>query len=114
MVNCGMAGELCMTAVWLAPLALTIALQLVTAGASIGRVSTSKYIVSRGCNALTLGAVTADFAVKYFWTRRVDDLAMQLVFGSGINIPIVIIYLKNSTVSGRKPFLMQSPSPATR
>jgi len=62
------------------PLALTIAFQLVTAGASIGRVSTASYIVSRGCNALALGAVAADFAVKYFWTGRADDLTAQIVF----------------------------------
>jgi hypothetical protein len=61
-------------------LALTIALQLVTAGASIGRVSTSNDIASRGCNALALGAVAADFAVKYFWTGRADDLTAQIVF----------------------------------
>jgi hypothetical protein len=58
----------------------TVVLQLVTAGASIGRVSTSNYIVSRGCNALALGAVAADFAVKYFWTGRADDLTEHIVF----------------------------------
>ena len=46
-----------MPTAWLPSLALTISLQLVTAGASVGRVSTSNYIVSRGCNALALGAV---------------------------------------------------------
>ncbi len=68
-----------MTAIWFAPLALTITLQLVTAGASIGRVSTSNDITSRGCNALALGAIAADFAVKYFWTGRADDLTAQTV-----------------------------------
>jgi hypothetical protein len=48
-----------MTSVWLPLSALTIALQLVTAGASIGRVRTSNYIASRGFNALALAAVTA-------------------------------------------------------
>jgi len=69
-----------MTALWLSPLMFTVVLQLVTAGASIGRVSTSNYIVSRGCNALALGAVAADFAVKYFWTGRADDLTEHIVF----------------------------------
>ncbi len=46
-----------------------VALQLVTAGASIGRVSTSNYIISRNCNALALGAVAVDFAVKLFLDR---------------------------------------------
>jgi hypothetical protein len=69
-----------MTAPWLSPLMLTAVLQLVTAGASIGRVSTSNYIVSRGCNALALGAVAADFAIKYFWTGRADDLTEHIVF----------------------------------
>jgi hypothetical protein len=32
----------------------------------------------------------------------------------GIKIPVVITYLKNATVSGQKPFPVQSPSPATR
>jgi hypothetical protein len=65
----------------MAPLsALTIALQLITAGSSIGRVSTSNYIASRGFNALALAAVTADFAVKYFVTGRADDLTAQIVF----------------------------------
>ena len=68
-----------MTAIWFAPLALTITLQLVTAGASIGRVSTSNDITSRGCNALALGAIAADFAVKYFWTGRADDVTVQIV-----------------------------------
>jgi hypothetical protein len=61
-------------------LVLSIALQLVTVGASIGRVSISNCIVSRGCNALALGAVAVGFAVNYFSTGRTDDLAAQLVF----------------------------------
>ena len=48
-----------MTAVWLSPWALIIALQAVTASASIGRITTPYYIVSRTCNALALGAVAA-------------------------------------------------------
>ena len=53
-----------MTAVWLPPWALIIALQVVTAGASIGRLTTPYYVVSRAYNALALGAVAADFAIK--------------------------------------------------
>jgi hypothetical protein len=68
-----------MAALWLHSLALTIALQLITAGASIGRVSTSNYIISRGCNALALGAVAVDFAVRYFVTGRGDDLTNGIV-----------------------------------
>jgi hypothetical protein len=67
-------------AAWLSSLTLTIALQVVTAGASIGRVSTSNYIVARGCTTLALGAVAADFAVKFFWTGRADNLTEQIVF----------------------------------
>src|SRR5215467_15572601 len=69
-----------MAAMWLTPWSLTIALQLIAAAASIGRISTRYYVVSRGCNALALAAVTADFAVKYFWTGRADDLTAQIVF----------------------------------
>lgn len=69
-----------MTAAWLPPWALIIVFQVVTASASIGRISTSNYIVSRGCNALALGAVAADFAVKYFVTGRADDLTSGIVF----------------------------------
>ena len=69
-----------MTALWLTPWSLAIALQLVTAAASIGRISARYYVVSRGCNALALGAVAADFAIKYFWTGRADDLTAQIVF----------------------------------
>ena len=36
-----------MTAAWLPPWALIIVFQVVTASASIGRISTSNYIVSR-------------------------------------------------------------------
>ena len=69
-----------MTAVWLPPWALIMALQAVTAGASIGRLTTSYYIVSRAYNALALGAVAADFAIKYFVTGRGDDLTSGIVF----------------------------------
>lgn len=69
-----------MTAAWLSPWALIIALQVVTASASIGRISTPNYIVSRGCNALALSAVAADFAVKYFVTGRGDELTSGIVF----------------------------------
>jgi hypothetical protein len=69
-----------MAAMWLTPWSLTIALQLIAAAASIGRISTRYYVVSRGCNALALAAVAADFAIKYFWTGRADDLTAQIVF----------------------------------
>jgi hypothetical protein len=69
-----------MTAVWPPPWALIIALQAVTASASIGRLTTSYYIVSRAYNALALGAVAADFAIKYFVTGRGDDLTSGIVF----------------------------------
>jgi hypothetical protein len=59
-------------------LVLTVVLQLTAAVASIGRVRTSNYIASRGFNALALGAVAADFAVKYFVAGRGDDLTMQI------------------------------------
>ena len=61
-------------------LALTVGCQLTSAVASIGRVRTSNYIYSRSFNALALGAVAADFAIKYFVTGRGDDLTMQIVF----------------------------------
>jgi hypothetical protein len=69
-----------MTAVWLPPWALIIALQAITASASIGRLTTRYYIVSRAYNALALGAVAADFAIKYFVTGRGDDLTSGIVF----------------------------------
>src|SRR5215471_15712867 len=69
-----------MTAAWLPPWALIIALQVVTASASIGRISTSNYIVSRGCNTLALGAVAAAFAIKFFVTGRADHLTSGIVF----------------------------------
>jgi|SRR6516162_4394147 hypothetical protein len=61
-------------------LALTLVFQLTAAAASIGRVRTSNYIVSRSFNALALAAVAADFAVKYFVTGRGDHLTMQIAF----------------------------------
>jgi hypothetical protein len=51
-----------MAVVWLSPLALIIVLQLITAGASIGRVTTPNYILARGYSAVALGAIAADFA----------------------------------------------------
>jgi hypothetical protein len=69
-----------MTAAWLPPWALIIVFQVVTASASIGRISTSNYIVARGFSAVALGAIAADFAVKYFWTGRADNLTEQIVF----------------------------------
>src|ERR1700674_5848496 len=61
-------------------LALTFVFQLAAAAASIGRVRTSNYIVSRSFNALALAAVAADFAVKYFVTGRGDYHTTQVVF----------------------------------
>ena len=61
-------------------LVLTVGFQLTAAVASIGRVRTSNYSASRSFNALALGAVAADFAVKYFVTGRGDYLTMQIVF----------------------------------
>ena len=57
-----------------------ILLQLTSAVASIGRVKTSSHIVSRRFNALALGAVAADFAIKYDHTRRADFLVGLIVF----------------------------------
>jgi hypothetical protein len=57
-----------------------ILLQLTSAVASIGRVKTSSHIVSRRFNALALGAVAADFAVKYVHTGRPDFLVGLIVF----------------------------------
>jgi hypothetical protein len=69
-----------MTVAWLPPWALIIVFQVITAGASIGRISTANYIVARGFSAVALGAIAADFAVKYFWTGRADNLTEQIVF----------------------------------
>jgi hypothetical protein len=69
-----------MTAMWVPSFVLTIALQLVTAGASIGRITTPNYILARGYSSVALGAIAADFAVKYFCTGQADDLTMQIVF----------------------------------
>ncbi len=62
------------------PLALSIAFQVTSALASIGRVVTASYIVSRSLNALALGTVAADFAVKYFVTGRADEMTAQIIF----------------------------------
>jgi hypothetical protein len=57
-----------------------ILFQLTSAMASVGRVKTSSHIVSRRFNALALGAVAADFAVKYAHTGRADFLVGLTVF----------------------------------
>jgi hypothetical protein len=57
-----------------------VLLQLTSAVASIGRVKTSSHIVSRRFNALALGAVAADFAVKYAHTGRPVFLVGLIVF----------------------------------
>ena len=44
---------------------ISLTLQLISAGASVGRVMTQDYVASRSFNALALGAVAADFAVRY-------------------------------------------------
>ena len=43
----------------------SLTFQLISAAASVGRVMTRDYVVSRSFNALALGAVAADFAVRY-------------------------------------------------
>jgi len=57
-----------------------ILFQLTSAMASVGRVKTSSHIVSRRFNAVALGAVAADFAVKYAHTGRADFLVGLIVF----------------------------------
>jgi hypothetical protein len=57
-----------------------ILLQLTSAVASIGRVKTSSHVVSRRFNASALGAVAADFAVKYAHMGRPDFLVGLIVF----------------------------------
>ena len=56
------------------------AFQLLSAVASIGRVRTKSHVVSRRFNALALGTVVADFAIKYLCTERVDHLVGLVVF----------------------------------
>ena len=57
-----------------------ILLQLISAVASIGRVKTSSHVVSRRFNALALGAIAADFEVKYAHTGRPDFVVGLIVF----------------------------------
>ena len=57
-----------------------ILFQLTSALASVGRVNTSSHVVSRRCNALALGAIAADFAVKYARTGRADFLVGLILF----------------------------------
>jgi hypothetical protein len=57
-----------------------ILLQLTSAVASVGRVKTSSHIISRRFNALALGAVAADFAIKYSYAGRADFLVGLMVF----------------------------------
>ena len=59
-----------------------ILLQLTSAVASVGRVKTSSHIVSRRFNALALGAVAADFAVKYAQMGRADFLVGLILFAA--------------------------------
>ena len=57
-----------------------ILFQLTAAAASIGRVNTSNYTVSRQFNAIALGAVAADFTEKFLRTGRPDDLVGLTLF----------------------------------
>jgi hypothetical protein len=57
-----------------------ILFQLTSAAASIGRVNTSNYAVSRQFNAIALGAVAADFTEKFLRTGRPDDLVGLTLF----------------------------------
>jgi hypothetical protein len=57
-----------------------ILFQLTSALASVGRVKTSSHVVSRRFNAVALGAVAADFALKFAETGRADFLVGLIVF----------------------------------
>ncbi len=57
-----------------------ILFQLTSAVASIGRVNTSSYTVSRQFNTIALGAVAADFTDKFLHTGRPDDLVGLTLF----------------------------------
>jgi hypothetical protein len=61
-------------------LVISAAFQLTSAVASVGRVKTASHVVSRRFNALALGAVAADFAVKYLCTGGVDSLVGLIIF----------------------------------
>lgn len=61
-------------------LVISASFQLTAAAASVGRVKTASHVVSRRFNALALGAVAADFAVRYVYTERVDFLVGLTVF----------------------------------
>jgi hypothetical protein len=61
-------------------LVISAAFQLTSAIASVGRVKTASHVISRRFNALALGTVAADFAVKYLCTGGVDFLVGLIVF----------------------------------
>ena len=61
-------------------LVLSVAFQLTSAVASVGRVKTASYVASRRFNALALGAVASDFALKYLCTGGIDFLVGLIVF----------------------------------
>jgi hypothetical protein len=61
-------------------LVISAAFQLTSAIASVGRVKTASHVISRRFNALALGTVAADFAVKYLYTGGVDFLVGLIVF----------------------------------
>jgi hypothetical protein len=60
--------------------AISAAFQLTSAIASICRVKTASHVISRRFNALALGTVAADFAVKYLCTGGVDFLVGLIIF----------------------------------
>ena len=61
-------------------LVVSATFQLMSAIASVGRVKTASHDVSRRFNALTLGAVAANFAVRYLHADRVDYLIGSTIF----------------------------------
>jgi hypothetical protein len=61
-------------------LVISAAFQLTSAIASVGRVKTASHVISRRFNALALGTIAADFAVKYLSTGGVDSLVGLIVF----------------------------------
>ena len=61
-------------------LVISAAFQLTSAIASVGRVKTASHATSRRFNALALGTVAADFAVKYLYTGGIDFLVGLIIF----------------------------------
>ena len=71
-----------------------ILFQLTSAAASIGRVNTSNYTVSRQFNAIALGAVAADFTEKFLRTGRPDDLVGLTLFAVLTGRTLLILALQ--------------------